>query len=161
MKSFIFFLIIIIPVQVNALENFSGFLRNRVWVYEMNLSSPLNLSNDVKQTEWEDVVTGDVSFVKRWDHIKLRLETEFEHRFSSDEESTDLWLNEGYINAALPMMPLQLTVGRQKVDWGTGIMWNPTDVFNPKKTPLTLWKTVKVLTCSGWTLSWGRLIYCI
>ncbi len=133
MKSFIFFLIIIIPVQVNALENFSGFLRNRVWVYEMNLSSPLNLSKDVKQTEWEDVVTGDVSFVKRWDYIKLLLETEFEHKFSSDKESTDLWLNEGYINVALPMMPLQLTVGRQKVDWGAGIMWNPTDVFNPPK----------------------------
>ncbi|MCC6396779.1 MAG: hypothetical protein IT282_07140 [Bacteroidetes bacterium] len=27
--------------------------------------------------------------------------------------------------------PLQLTVGRQRIAWGTNLVWNPTDLFNP------------------------------
>jgi hypothetical protein len=27
--------------------------------------------------------------------------------------------------------PLQVTVGRQRVAWGTGLVWNPIDLFNP------------------------------
>lgn len=27
--------------------------------------------------------------------------------------------------------PLQLTLGRQRIAWGTSLVWNPTDLFNP------------------------------
>jgi hypothetical protein len=27
--------------------------------------------------------------------------------------------------------PLQITLGRQRIAWGTALVWNPTDIFNP------------------------------
>jgi hypothetical protein len=35
------------------------------------------------------------------------------------------------LNVAWTLGALQVTVGRQRVAWGTNLVWNPTDIFNP------------------------------
>ena len=38
---------------------------------------------------------------------------------------------------SLDVSPLRLAVGRQRIAWGTGKLWSPTDLFNPLN-PLSL-----------------------
>ena len=42
-------------------------------------------------------------------------------------------VEEGYLEFN-PSLNLLLRVGRQKVSWGTGFGWNPTNYLMPKKT---------------------------
>lgn len=35
------------------------------------------------------------------------------------------------LNAEINISKFQLTLGRQRIAWGTALVWNPTDIFNP------------------------------
>ena len=68
-------------------------------------------------------------------NAKLHLETQYATLFktqtmaiSSVSSLDQLVWDRTYLKFALPLA--DVTVGRQRVAWGTGHLWNPTDVFN-------------------------------
>ncbi|HET6349649.1 MAG TPA: hypothetical protein VFH88_11260 [Candidatus Krumholzibacteria bacterium] len=55
---------------------------------------------------------------------------DWEHRFIDDERAVlAMVLDRAWLNASVGRT--QITLGRQRVAWGTGLVWNPIDIFNP------------------------------
>ncbi len=55
---------------------------------------------------------------------------DWEHRFIDEERAVlAMVLDRAWLNANAG--PVQMTLGRQRIAWGTGLVWNPIDIFNP------------------------------
>jgi len=69
-------------------------------------------------------------------NIVLHFEPEFDLLFKSQDIPlivtpglNQLIWDRAYLKINLPLV--DLTLGKQRIAWGTGYIWNPTDVFNP------------------------------
>ena len=65
-----------------------------------------------------------VSFISRRQVVDLRWDPVREMRFSVAHFVDRLYVRQNFSRG-------RLIVGRQRVSWGTGRIWNPTDLFNP------------------------------
>lgn len=48
----------------------------------------------------------------------------------SSDNSNVLYTNLDRLNMKLTLDKFELTVGRQRINWGTNLVWNPNDIFN-------------------------------
>ncbi|MBU0671693.1 MAG: hypothetical protein KJ732_01550 [Candidatus Margulisbacteria bacterium] len=70
------------------------------------------------------------------DNVNLHLEPEYDFLIKSDNLPISsvsgldqLTWDRAYLKLAFPLA--DITVGQQRIAWGAGYLWNPTDVFNP------------------------------
>ena len=87
--------------------NFTAQSRH-LFTYQKDLYLTKGLLNQLSRSsyyfdlKWEAIEENDYSFFSEFDRLKL------------------LWTSGD----------LEVTVGRQRIAWGTGLVWNPTDLFN-------------------------------
>lgn len=74
--------------------------------------------------------------IKLLKNVGLHFEPEYDVLFKSQDIPlivtpgiNQLVWERAYLKINLPLV--DLTLGKQRVAWGTGYIWNPTDVFNP------------------------------
>jgi hypothetical protein len=103
---------------IHTRQNFRGYL-----------SSSVTLGLELKTR----LVTGDAA----QDFLSLtniagrnREYFDWEHRFVDEERVVlAMVLDRAWLNANAG--PVEITLGRQRIAWGTGLLWNPIDIFNP------------------------------
>lgn len=141
------------PEEVFELD---GYLKTMPSLYILQNETPLSATESMKRT-WYNLVHNRMNLkVNLTDHLKLHVS--MRNRFlsgglisavpqyaavlSADNGLADLsWnvfdgrgtlLNTSFDRACLDLTikTVQLKIGRQRVNWGIGLVWNPNDIFN-------------------------------
>jgi hypothetical protein len=123
----IFFFLTFLVSQVFAQLDFNGYYEN----------SPVVLAK-----RDGDILWGDLNRLRlrlgyeATPNIYFRLEPEYNFFIKSEEipllnvsDVDKLVFDRAYVKFYLPLA--DVTAGRQRIAWGAGYIWNPTDAFNP------------------------------
>ncbi|MFH0766197.1 MAG: hypothetical protein V2A61_07235 [Calditrichota bacterium] len=129
-----------------------GYLRNTTLIWK-----PTPTSNESSTTRWDNILTGRLNL--RWFMaststlgIEWKNRAFYSESASESASSSSLFSQPAYFNWKKDIIDekrwlvsteidrawfdyqagsLQLTVGRQRIAWGTNLVWNPLDLFNP------------------------------
>jgi len=97
---------------------------NRVYTRQMQPGAPLIPEQSVLSQEIELNVT------KQLEDVKLNF------KGSAALEGSDVSFGSEYAYAVIMQGPFTTSIGKQRVRWGTGYMWNPSDTLQPLKNAL-------------------------
>lgn len=97
-------------------------------------TSPLNRDNVLGLDRIEDLLRGSLSLKGGFGTVKLVARGFVERRIGSADATTTT-LRQAYAQVALGDA-LTLRLGKQRIAWGSGLAWNPTNRLEPPKNPL-------------------------
>ncbi len=116
----------------------TSFFTGERFFYELSrlrLQNQLDLGDRLHAELWVDTEWFFGSFLKTLDYRLWRATQPVQYlNLTRTITDTDrlywrLRVFRGYVT--LQHAGIQLTMGRQRISWGTGFAWNPTDLFNP------------------------------
>ncbi|MHA2281725.1 MAG: hypothetical protein ACXAC5_12830 [Promethearchaeota archaeon] len=116
-----------------------GDVKNRTTYNRLDENSLLNRDDffDVPRfenlTELKLKLDGDIA-----DQLGLFVRGRFDVEFIKSEDESDLdysdTLDQAFVTYEFGEEPITfLSLGKQRIRWGTGIFWNPVDTFNPRQ----------------------------
>ncbi len=122
-------------VQSADLE-IGGYLRNTLSSQDLNENSPLN--PELAIDEVINLVSLQLKLQADLDmNAKAYVRTSYDYDMIKGEDNFDL--ERAYLDTAFdelfPSGTTYLRLGKQRLAWGTGYAWNPTDNINPAKNP--------------------------
>ncbi len=112
-------------------DDFSGFLRSRQQVFELNNSTPFNQGNYFKLQEWENETMANLVYSHRHGLYKLHLDVDYSYKFNKEDDHGVC--NEVYFSAMNPALSLNAGIGRQMISLGTGFFVNPLETYENEK----------------------------
>jgi hypothetical protein len=143
------------PIWAESLTDmFNGFLRHRYWVYELNQSTPINVDNQLGLEEREHQTMINTTFSHRYNNSKLYIDAEaiYNHTTKTDEAL----FNELYGSIMIPAIQTNVTAGRQKISFGTGIFVNPVEGYEDEKNAFDLEEERKGIDALCINFTWGN-----
>ena len=125
---------------------FSGYIKN-LNLYAVHINDHSSVKPSLTGSDLNRIrLKSSLNFGAYW-HSEIWLDNQFEHgTINSNVNDQSGWFNmnwrlsgDGYnLQQALPRAFLTfetdlwtIVVGRQRIAWGTGFIWNPTDLLNP------------------------------
>lgn len=115
---------------------FYGDFKNETQYNELNDASLFNPEDIVNSDVWENKTGGNLKLdADFFDRIELSVISRLRNEHSKNNEKTDnkftKHLDQAYANFKLGNENLLfVSIGKQRVKWGTGHFWNPVDTFN-------------------------------
>ncbi|MCD7978292.1 MAG: hypothetical protein LUG51_14490 [Tannerellaceae bacterium] len=126
--------------QITAQENVFSYqiiFESKLDYQKMDRHTPINPDNYMELKDFASLtqVYPVFSFESRTEQLSFLLQTEGNIRnYNFDTDSTDFSFQELFLQAGIKNKYF-LVIGKKRLDWGTGMIWNPTN-FYIQKDPL-------------------------
>lgn len=123
-------------------------------------STPLNRDNVLGLDPDEGLLRGTLAAKETRGELRLVFRGYLERRFGSGLDETDATVRQAYIQYGWGSA-VSLRVGKQRIAWGSGFAWNPTNRVEPPKNPLNtgLEQEGALAARMDWTpAAWGSVI---
>lgn len=149
---YIFLVVIIINAENGANFIFSGKVGNEIKFNYVNRFSLVNKDDILDLSPWNYITNFNISgrgqlyFDFFNYYFKIRGEMNFHQDFDffRDDElhyngKSYFSVDEFYFDIA-PIAELFILLGKERISWGSGMIYNPIDVINPQKAPDMPWR---------------------
>lgn len=104
-------------------------------LYYRTAETPLNLGNVLRLDEGEDLLRASLSAKQRLGEARVVLRGYVERSLGGTRDETRWRARQAYAQYGFDS-GVQLRFGKQRIAWGSGFAWNPTNRLEPPKNPV-------------------------
>ncbi len=104
-------------------------------LYYRTAQTPLNRDNVLRLDEGEDLLRASLSAKQRFGEARVVLRGYVERSLGGTRDETRWRARQAYAQYGFGC-GLQLRFGKQRIAWGSGFAWNPTNRLEPAKNPV-------------------------